>query len=566
MIVSILLFIPIFFLFFHDLILHITTNLYDWFDYPYYVWVIYQNIAKIKTLDFYHYFDTTAFYPHKMALLFSDILLPQALMALPLSFIIKNQILVFNLVFLAIFILDFICLFIFWKQCLKKGIPAFFGSLLTLFLLINLELGHFQMMFFWPFLLSLYFVFRNEDKYKVSDLILAGFFLAIQFLASVYISLFLIAALGIYFFASFLFSRKKISVIKNFILIFAVFLLIDGIFIKGYFDMKKNYQIQRSINEYIGYSVHLTDYLFVKDKGSLLYSTGLFKKWNQLDKHIGIKAYFPGFLITLLAFIGLFSLTKKKDSFSIKLNLDKTRLFFLLLLITGFVFSLGPRISFNGNYAHLPTPYAFFLKFIPLFESVRAPGRWSYLFYIGVVFFAMIPLASVSTKKRIVLSGLIFFLILAEYLPFPIKTHQEAFLSKDDEILKNICSKEKKVLLEIPVTHYNVKGGTVKGLNYITKVELASDFHNCYLINGYSGYDLPELVTIDVNLNDCLEKNNCDQIRNQLSTMRIDVIKFNENEIRVPVPMDFQKKLSISKMPFPNSSDLYLLNREINLK
>ncbi len=544
MIISIFLFLSIFFFLFHDLILHITTNLCDWFDYPYYVWVIYQNIAKIKTLDFYHYFDTTAFYPHKMTLLFSDILLPQSLLALPLSIVFKNQILVFNLIFLATFLLDFICLFLFWKQIFKKDTLALFGSLTTFFIFINLQLGHFQMMFYWPFFLCFYFVLKNEKNHKTSNLIKASFLLSVQFLASVYIAFFLLLALGVYFLTRFLFDGDKVKATKKFLATLVIFLLLDGLFIKGYLDMKKNYQVKRSINEYIAYSAHVTDYLFVKADSTFLYSQAFIKKWNQLDKHkVGERAVFPGFLLTLSAILGMFVIKKEKNNYSIKIMLGKNGFFFLLLLVTGFTFSLGPRINFNGNYDHLPTPYALLLKFVPFLDTVRAPARWSYLFYVGIIYFAMSFLSSFNLNKKNTLSWLVFLMILAEYLPLPIRTHQESYLNNDYEILKKICSKEKKIVLELPITHFTVKGGIATGLNYISKVELASVYHNCYLINGYSGYDLPQLMDLDNKINLYINENDAQRFIQELRKTHADYLKVNPDKIISSNWEDIEKKI-----------------------
>ena len=141
---------------FRELLFNISTHLYDWGDGPYIIWVIFQNIQKIKSLDFLHFFDTNAFYPHKMTLLFSDILLPQSLIALPFSLIIKNPIFVFNIVFFITFIFNYCGAFLLWNKLFKNTLLAFFGSLLVVFSpFFHLQLGHFQMMSYWPFFFSL---------------------------------------------------------------------------------------------------------------------------------------------------------------------------------------------------------------------------------------------------------------------------------------------------------------------------------------------------------------------------------------------------------------------------
>src|SRR3990167_10472341 len=85
------LFILILLFVFRNLILNISTNLIDWLDYPYVIWVMSQSINHIQNLDFINFFETNAFYPHKMTLLFSDLLLPQALILLSFLTVSKKD-------------------------------------------------------------------------------------------------------------------------------------------------------------------------------------------------------------------------------------------------------------------------------------------------------------------------------------------------------------------------------------------------------------------------------------------------------------------------------------------
>ncbi|HCE30869.1 TPA: hypothetical protein DEQ89_02540, partial [Candidatus Daviesbacteria bacterium] len=185
---------------FKDLVLNLSTNLLDWRDYPFIIWTIFQNITHVNTLDFANFFETNAFYPHRLTLLFSDLLLPQSLVLWPILYLTKNIILSFNLVFIISFILNYISLFLFWKQLFKKDSIAFFGSIFVIFSpFFQMELSHFQMISYWPFFFTLYFVFRNEEKRQTKNLISAGLLLTIQFLASVYLSVYLIFSLLIFY-------------------------------------------------------------------------------------------------------------------------------------------------------------------------------------------------------------------------------------------------------------------------------------------------------------------------------------------------------------------------------
>lgn len=535
------LFILILFFVFRDLILNISVNLLDWRDYPYVIWVINQSIVHISNLDFINFFETNVFYPHKLTLMFSDILLPQALILLPLFYLIKNIILSFNIMFLITFILNFIATFLFWKQIFKKEVIAFFGSLFFIFSpFFHLELSHFQMLSFWPYFLAFYFLLKNEEKPETKNLIFIGLALTVQFLASVYLSIYLIFSIVVFFFLKIILKRNlKMSFLRIFI-IFFIFLITSGIFIKGYIDMKNTYNIKRDIKEYITYSANLSDYLFTSQINSLIHKSSIMQAWNKADKNWSVHSSFPGFLIFILSIPALFSLTKNRNLLSIKLELDKEKLFFLALITAGFLFSLGPRLNFNGNYAHIPLPYSVVVKFIPISEAIRVPARWSFLFFLGFVYFSLITLDKLERKpySKFILS-LVFIFFILEYLPTNIKSTQRSFINNDYQILKNMCLGNKKVLLELPVTHLNAYPNIIEGLEYISRVEIASTYHECNIVNGYSGYDLPDIFTLSNILSKYIEEGNTKAFIEEMQKRKIDIVKFNQyyfiKELKLPV-------------------------------
>lgn len=523
---------------FRSLIFHVQSHLLDWLDYPYYTWIIFQNIEKIKTLNFVDFFNTNAFYPNKLTLFFSDTLIPQSIIALPFSLLAGNPILVFNLTFIATFILNYVALFLFWRQIFKKNLLAFLGSLFVIFSpFFHLQLGHFQTQSYWPFFFALYFLFKSEDKKNIRNLILAGIFLSIQFLSGVYLAVFWFFCVLVFYTIRTLSSRQWNILrldLRNLLLIVGIFVLLCGIFIKGYLDVKRAYAIRRDYREYISYSAHLSDYLFTTKIRSILHNLPFMNYWNSFDKHlVGEKASFPGFLLSVLTLLGLFSFKKSGDKFKISLQLNKQQLFFLAILFFGFLFSLGPRLNFNGAYAHIPTPYNLFLKSVPLLDSIRTPARWSFLFYLGITYFSLTQvkrlLAPINRSRILVLAIFAFFVF--EYIPLNTQTQAQEYKGSRYEILKKKCVKEKKTLLEIPVTHFKVQGGIAVGLNYISKVLLSSLYHQCYLINGYSGYLPTNLLTFEDSVEKMLQEKQGSDLVQLLSDEKIDLVKFNSENM-----------------------------------
>lgn len=526
-----LVFLALLFLIFRNLILNLSTNLPDWLDYALMVWIVFQNTSKIISLNFSNFFDTNAFYPHQNTLFFSDTLIPQSLIFLPFQLLTGNLILSFNIVFLLTFVLNYISAFLLWKQIFKDNLTAFIGSLLIVFSpFFHLEFAHFQSLSFWPFLFGLYFIFKNEQTKNISNLLFAGFFLAIQFLAGAYLAVFFASTIIIFYLIKFLTGEKLIPLLKNGVIIFGVFAILDGIFIKGYLDTQKAYQIKRDIREYITYSAHLSDYVFTTRINSSLHQLPIIEKWNQFDKnHLDGKAAFPGFLLTSAALAGLLTLAKRKGKILLALTLDKQKAFFISLVIIGFLFSLGPRLNFNGNYAHIPLPYNLVLKTTPFIEAVRVPSRWSFLFYFALVYFGLTYLKKLNlSQPKPILLGVISILLLLEYVPPNLSTHYEQYINEKYTILKNICGVKKQALLEIPVTHLDVVQGIGEGVNYISKVQLSSTYHGCNLINGYSGYDLPAIFDLRDGLYKAIENYDTETFIAQLKKNQVDILKINQ--------------------------------------
>ena len=352
------------------------------------------------------------------------------------------------------------------------------------------QFGHFQMISFWPLMFSLYFLIDSRgDKKK---LFLTGIFLALQFLASVYLAYFLAIVIFLYLFIDFLKNRKIKNALVAFLIIFSTFLVLDGVFIKGYLDTQKKFDVKRDYGEYVAYSAHLTDYIFPRQQ-SFLYQNSIIQKWSSYNKHnIGELASFPGFVLTITALLGIFTIKKTKNNFLVMFKKNEERYWFFSLIVIGFLFSLGPRINFNGNYSGIPSIYTLLLK-IPLVEAIRGLARWSFLFYLGLTYFSLMYLKTIRHKALFVILSII---LLLELIPCRSLAYPGTYITKADKVLKSICSPRKKVVLEIPVTHFDTTGSIAEGLSYITTRELATLYNHCQLINGYSGYDLPSIQNI----------------------------------------------------------------------
>lgn len=535
-------------------------SLMDRYDFPYIVWVVNSNIQNILHGNFAHYFDTRGFYPHPYGLLFSDILLPQSLMILPLYVISKNIIFSFNSILLFTFVLNYCAAYLFWKYFTKNSFFAFLGAILTVFgPFYHIQMAHFQMQSYWLSLFSMCFLFRAIDENNKKFALFSGFLLGIQFTASVYHFVFFSVFSAIIVMVSFFTSEKKQQVVHMALLKYALMTVVIFPFVKAYYAMKAYYGMTRDIEEIILYEGHITDYLFTNGFRSSFYTLPFWIRWNIFDKHvIGEKMIFPGFVLVGFSILGIFSYVKSRTRCAIQLVLNRQSVIFGLVGIVGFIGSLGPRLSFNGVYAHIPTPYYVALKLLPLIDAIRCPARWSVLLYISMVYFSLMGIqkfyhyvrSRFTTRHISLLSLSIFIIICIEYVPVNLTVEKVSAISSEYQTLQKICKKEDKVVLEYPVTHFTASGGIVEGLSYISRVQLAQVFHNCNLINGYSGFIPDDVFKTETELNSLIGDGNEDGLQRYMEKKNITIVKLNDNNVLIELRPGFTKiKTAIQKDP-----------------
>lgn len=506
------LFLILFYLVFKHLILNISTNLIDWRDYSYIAWVINQNITHLRNFDFQNLFNLNAFYPYTNTLFLSDTLLTQAIIGLPISYFTNNPVTIFNYIFLTTFILNYLAAYNLFLKIFQKGVIAFIGSVSLIFsAFFYTQIGHFQMQSYWPFLVVIALLLKRDDNKSFKNQVLIGVFISLQFLASVYLAFFSLITVLIFFALKCVTEFKyKANAIK-FIVIVLTFLVLDGIFIKGYIDAKKSFDIQRDSGEYLVYSAKITDYIFPRQNG-LFYQNKIINKWNSFNKHqSGEPASFPGLTISILALLGMFKFSRTKKGVALFFPTDFKNTFFLIVVGVGFAFSLG--------YPYLP-----FVKFIPFFDAVRGTSRWSFLVYFGMVFFALNFLSKIKPRSTVVLLAL---LLMIDVFPQQIHTFKDSYITANDEVLKGICSTAKIIVLEVPVTHFDAGQNIAEGLSYISKTLLATSYNKCTLVNGYSGYDLPSIQYLKNDVSMAFQDNNSRALYDSVKQSGADLVSIN---------------------------------------
>ncbi len=520
---------------YRSLILNLSTNLLDWNDYPLFVWIMQHNIDNFQQLAFQNFFNTNIFYPFQGNLLFSDLFLPTSVVGYLVQIFVKSPVAIFNTVFFLVLAINPIACFFFWKNFFSSKWTVFFATLTTAFSpFVVLNSYHFQMLNIWSLFFCLGFLLRKELSFRSA--IFGGVFLAIQFLSGIYYAIFALFIITVwYVIKSCEIKKSKIkllNLLRRLFVFTLTFLILAGFFIIKYLQVKNAYNITRDYWEYVIYASHPTDYIFSQFQ-SLLAETGFWKRWNSFSNH-GSSASFPGFVLLIFSLIGIFNYQVVNKIKSISLKLTNISIFFLILLICGFVFSLGPRLSVNGVYLAIPLPYSIVLKLAPpLFEPIRADSRWAFLVFFSLTYFSCIGIQKIakSIKKEIIVVLALSLFYMIEIIPISRNTESKQFYNPVYDTLQNQCSASKQVVLEYPLTQDKKDADIVTNLSYKTQMLLASLTHKCNIVNGYSGYTPKDYESYETELYTIVPVGGKDRFYQLLKERNVNLFKLNKKEI-----------------------------------
>lgn len=543
---------------FRSLLFNISTHLLDWFDYPLMVWIIEQNIEHISNLQINNFFNSNIFYPFHNTLLFSDLLLPSSIIGLALQLFLSNPILIFNIIFFVTIFLNIWSSYLLWKIFFPDKVLLLFGTLISAFSpYFFMNLNHFQMINFWPFLFGLYFLFKEQINKK--NAVFVGVMVSLEFLSSVYLCIFMLFAIGIWYTMKFIDQYLKKEQIKDIIIHGLIVLLtisiLAGPFALKYIQVKKEYNITRSPDEYISYSAHITDYIFTTHYHSFISSIPLVSLWNSLDKHlIGEAGSFPGVILIILSIFGVLFLRRGKYNTILGIKLNFYNIYFLILLVIGFVFSLGPRLNVNGIYIGIPLPYYVILNFFHIVEPIRANARWMFLLFLGLNYFALQGLKKFSNgnTKKLLLTIILSTLFLLETIPINKITTKKEFYSNVYETIEKACTQKPQVLLEYPINRFIEDDNIIEDLTYKTQFQLASIKHKCLLVNGYSGYAPKDYDRYENELFWAIEKKDKSLFWKLMEERKVKFFKLNKSHL-------YDDRIMIIETWFTQSQDARIL-------
>ncbi|MCL4397574.1 hypothetical protein M1403_00945 [Patescibacteria group bacterium] len=442
------------------LILHMNINIIDRIDGLLITWILNWNVRSFS-------YNTNIFYPYINTLAFSDLLFPEALIALPFVKIFGEPLLAYNINFLLGFALTGFSLYLLLDYLTKNKPVAFLIGVLFSFSIIHLNyMPHLQLFNFWPVVLAT--LFMLQKRYRLFILM----FLAAA-LTTVMFFYFLLAIgviWGIWGISGFKDKLRLAGFLLLAILITAPFLL-------PYYLVSRQFHYQRPITDAINFSFQVPDLLNI---GTV----------SRLSQYIGIKDNLtPGYLggvfmlLTVAAMIGVRKMWKQKYT--------KT---FVILAASSFILALGPGLHVFRNTIHvgpipaIPLPYLVFYYLVPGFAGIRTPSRWIILmaFAFAMVIGLWVGRLKEKTKWAVCVLGTIGILL---EISWPLKYVQVPSV-------KNFPPEQswlKDNFPGAPIVQFPIYGWWDQpGVETETLREYYSTIHWHPMYNGYSGFSPKE--------------------------------------------------------------------------
>ncbi len=417
-----LLFLVLALLLTNPLALHLWNAVEDKQDALLNTWII-AWVGHAAITDPLNLYNANIFYPYPNTLAFSEILVPQGLLALPVTLATNNPILSYNLILLAMFWLNAFAMYLFVLDWAGRRRAGWIAGVIYAFNPFNLgNLAQVQLLSLGWLPLALMFLARmlrgprdaTSSRVVTQDTILFALFFILQTLSAIYYRLFTGFAVGVYvLWWAWERIMKREFRIRFYVLRFSLSLLLIALvlipFLLPYFSVQRELGLQRSVTESEPFSASLKQFLEVPAQ-NVLYGKWLAPNPVRYAGGYPLDSLFPGVLAVLLASVGL-----------VRARHIRERWFLLALFIVAFVLALGPRLYLASEQpTDVILPYRWLFDLLLPLRALRAPIRFEVLLMFVLAALAGFGVRALGLDKRAgVLSLGIVALIAAEYVNLP---------------------------------------------------------------------------------------------------------------------------------------------------
>jgi hypothetical protein len=431
----------------------------DNLDAEFNAWVLAWDRHQLLS-DPAHLFDANIFYPARYSLAFSENLLGEAALGLPLSGLGFSYIQVYNILLLIGFFSSALAAWALARTITGDAIASLAAAAVYAFVPWRFaQISHFQFQWGAFLALILLFLLRSLQRAARRDLILFGVFLLWNALCNMHYAIFSIL-LVLVVLAEDAVRRGLRERLTVYLRVAAVSLVAAALFLPIALMYRKAaalYDFKRTLVEAGSYSGRLSDFL---DAGpSRLYT------WLSKSRPDRREAFFPGLTALILGAVGAARIAA--GSFA-----RHARRLGVVLVGLGILIALG---------TNTPVYPALFRISGPLFQAIRVPARGIVLFHLGLAILAALGLSVLrsrfrsQTKYATVAVG-VLVLALTEYAAFPLVV---------------FWVDPRPAPVHRWISHAPFQGSLIElpfGLDHDVEYVFRSPMHFRPIVNGYSGF------------------------------------------------------------------------------
>ena len=348
------------------------------------LWALAWNYHILPS-DPFSYFNANIFFPRVDTLAYSEHLFGVALVAAPAYLLTGNIVFTYNFAIFVSFFLSGIGMYLLVHELTGNrwaGVAS--GVIYAAAPFRFLQLFHVQLLSYQWFPFVFLYLYRFLRDGRPRQIAAAAFFAILQILSCNYYAMYLALALALFGVVLLLKARPLLDRRRLVLMGLGATMVALSVF-PFFLPYERNRVEQgyyRRYEDVLQFSAEPLDYLRPSAVNKVFYVDYLPR---QLRSE---KALFPGFLAVVLGGVGLLGSRRKKtaeatDGDRLHRNM---RGFFLILMISGFVLSLGPRLEFGETTIFLP--YRVLYRHVPGFQGLRVPARITVLFLLGLAVFA----------------------------------------------------------------------------------------------------------------------------------------------------------------------------------
>jgi hypothetical protein len=332
-------------------------------------WTLAWDADRIRA-GFAGIWDAPNFYPYRHTLLFSDHLLGIALFTAPLQWLTGNPVLVYNVAFLASFILAGGGMYVLVRDLTGRRDAALVAAAIYASQPFRIShVAHLQWLMTGWLPLSLWALHRYFTRRTWPFLLLSALFYLIASLTASYFAYFALVPLIVVGLWEVIRTRPPLRQVTAHTAVAAVLAAVVLLpVVRAYSQVRSDYDLRRSSADIAGQSADVADYFS---------SPPALHLWPGIGPGRGEHELFPGAVAFGLAALAVVACRRAA---AVRL--------YAALAVLAFALSLGAAPAAWGHRLGVPGPYALLLAIVPGLDGLRAVARLAVFVHMALAVLA----------------------------------------------------------------------------------------------------------------------------------------------------------------------------------